>query len=148
MIKHSFRRATRNDLPEIITLLTSANLILDGVEEIPDRFLLAFQDEKLIGCAALEPYNKTALLRSVAIAESARGSGLGQEIVRRVLDQARADGFENVVLLTSTAEGFFPRFGFHKINRHDAPACVRSSLEFRTACPESATVMLLDLRGE
>jgi amino-acid N-acetyltransferase len=143
-----YRNSTRSDLPAIIALLTSANLILDGVEEIADSFLLAFQDGKLIGCAALEQYNKTALLRSVAIAEPARGSGLGKEIVRRTLDRARADGFENVVLLTSTAEGFFPRFGFRKINREDAPDSVKSSLEFRAACPQSATVMLMDLRGE
>ncbi len=135
-------------MPDIIALLKSADLILDGVEEIADRFLLAFRDERLVGCAALESYNSTALLRSVAVSETERGSGLGQEIVQRMLDQARAKGFENVVLLTSTAEGFFPRFGFRAITREDAPASVKSSIEFRAACPESATVMLKDLKGE
>lgn len=143
-----YRNSTRSDLPDIIALLNNARLILDGVEEIADRFLLAFRDEKLVGCAALESYDSTALLRSVAVGETERGAGLGQEIVQRMLDQARAGGFENVVLLTSTAEGFFPRFGFRAITRDDAPVSVRSSLEFRAACPESATVMLLDLKRE
>jgi amino-acid N-acetyltransferase len=142
-----YRNSTPSDLPAIVALLESARLILDGVEEIADRFLLAFQDETLVGCAALEPFDKTALLRSVAVAESVRGAGLGQEIVHRSIDRARADGFENVVLLTSTAEAFFPRFGFRKIARQDAPLAVRSSIEFRAACPESASVMLLDLKG-
>jgi amino-acid N-acetyltransferase len=102
----------------------------------------------MVGCAALESFDKTALLRSVAVRETARGTGLGQEIVRRLLDQARADGFENVVLLTSTAEGFFPRFGFRAITRDDAPRAVKSSLELRSACPETATVMMMDLKRE
>jgi amino-acid N-acetyltransferase len=143
-----YRNSTPSDLPDIIALLKSAALILDGVEEIADRFLLTFQDEKLVGCAALESYDETALLRSVAVREAERGSGLGQEIIRRMLDQARDGGFENVVLLTSTAEGFFTRFGFRRITRDDAPDSVKSSVEFRVACPESATVMLLDLKGE
>ncbi|MEW6210503.1 MAG: arsenic resistance N-acetyltransferase ArsN2 [Acidobacteriota bacterium] len=143
-----YRNSTPSDLPAIVALLESANLILDGVEEIADRFLLAFRDETLIGCAALEPFDKTALLRSVAVSETVRGAGLGQEIVRRLLDQARDNGFENVVLLTSTAERFFPRFGFRRIARDDAPPSVQSSIEFRSACPQSATVMMLDLKGE
>ena len=43
--------------------------------------------------------------------------------------------------LTTTAERFFPRFGFERITRDDVPASVQASIEFREACPASATVM-------
>lgn len=142
----SFRRAATADWPKIADLLTGANLPPEGAEEHLSGFLLAFRGERLAGAAALERYGETALLRSVAVAEEERGGGLGHEIVRHLLDQAHADGIVSVVLLTTTAERFFPRFGFRRVSREEAPAAVHASAEFRGACPASATVMLLDLR--
>ena len=46
-----------------------------------------------------------------------------------------------VYLLTTTADGFFPRFGFSRITRDDVPDSVKGSVEFRSACPASAVVM-------
>ncbi len=145
MIEPIYRKATQSDLPQITRLLNESDLPLEGVEDIADGFLLAFRNGELTACAALEGYGSTALLRSVAVCRSERGAGLGQEVVRRLLDEGYADGFKTVVLLTSTAARFFPRFGFREINRSDAPPEVQSSVEFRSACPQSATVMLLDL---
>jgi L-amino acid N-acyltransferase YncA len=141
----SFRRATAADWPKIEDLLSAAHLPLDGAEAHVNGFLLAFQGERLAGSAALEHYGETALLRSVAVAEGERGIGLGQEIVRRLLDQAYADGVRSVVLLTDTAERFFPRFGFRQVGREAVPAAALASAEFHGACPVSSTVMLLDL---
>ena len=44
-------------------------------------------------------------------------------------------------LLTTTAAGFFPKFGFERIDRCDVPRSVQMSVEFTSACPSSATVM-------
>jgi amino-acid N-acetyltransferase len=46
-----------------------------------------------------------------------------------------------VFLLTTTAEGFFPRFGFEAVRHADVPASVQASVEFQSACPASAIVM-------
>jgi amino-acid N-acetyltransferase len=46
-----------------------------------------------------------------------------------------------VFLLTTTAERFFPRFGFEEIARDEVPASVQASVEFQSACPASAIVM-------
>lgn len=142
----NFRAATRADWPQIARLLTAAQLPLEGAEDHLGGFLLAFRDGSLAGCAAFERYGTTALLRSVAVAEAERGTGLGQELVRRLLEQAYAEGLNSMVLLTTTAARFFPRFGFRTISRAEAPAAVQASAEFREACPASATVMLLDLQ--
>lgn len=141
----SFRRATAVDWPRIEDLLISAHLPLDGAQQQVHGFLLAFRGERLVGSAALERYGDTALLRSVAVAEQERGTGLGQEMVRRLLDQAHADGVRSVVLLTTTAERFFPRFGFRAVSRDQVPEMVKASVEFQGACPSSSAVMLLDL---
>jgi amino-acid N-acetyltransferase len=46
-----------------------------------------------------------------------------------------------VFLLTTTAERFFPKFGFEQIARDEVPASVKASVEFRSACCASAIVM-------
>lgn len=145
MTNWTFRIATSTDWGAIAALLSRAALPLEGAEDHLRDFLLAFKDEQLVGTAALERYDDTGLLRSVAVTEAEQGSGLGQELVRRLLDQARADGLANVALLTTTAAGFFPRFGFRPIHRDEMPLAAQHSLEFQEACPASATVMLLEL---
>lgn len=141
----TFRRATPADWPAIALLLTDANLPLAGAEEHVAGFLLAFLGAELVGTVGLERYGEAALLRSAAVAETERGSGLGQELVRRLLDRAHAEGIKSVALLTETAEHFFPRFGFRKVSRSEVPAALYDSVEFRGACPASSVAMLLDL---
>ncbi len=146
MSNYAFRAAAAADWPAIAALLTAARLPLAGAADQMGSFLLACKDGALVGVAALERYEGTALLRSVAVAESERGQGLGQKLTRILLDQARNEGRQSVVLLTETAAGFFPRFGFRPVARAAVPAAVQASVEFQGACPASATVMRLDLQ--
>ena len=141
-----FRKATPDDLLRTEKLLLEAGLSLDGVPEQLPNFLLAFnQEDKLVGTAALEPYGKDALLRSVAVEASQRGTGLGQELVSCLLAQAKQQGFESVALLTTTAENYYPRFGFEPVSRETVPDPVKASVEFKSVCPDSAIAMFLDL---
>ncbi len=141
----TFRNATRADWSAIAQLLRDSELPLDGAENHLNGFLLAFQGPALAGCAALERYGESALLRSVAVDKAHRGRGLGQELTRRMLGAAGEDGIRSVVLLTTTAASFFKRFGFEPIDRHDAPKPIHASEEFQGACPDSATTMLLEV---
>ncbi len=95
----------------------------------------------LVGLAGVELYPDGALLRSVAVHPDWRGTGLGRALVARALDAARDAGAREAYLLTTTAEGWFPRFGFTPIGRDAVPPGVRESVEFREACPASAVVM-------
>jgi amino-acid N-acetyltransferase len=99
-----------------------------------------------VGCAALELYGAAALLRSVAVSPEARGTGLGQRLVAAALDRAHRLGVTSVYLLTETAAGFFPRFGFRAVERATVPVALQASVEFRAACPASATAMVLHMR--
>jgi amino-acid N-acetyltransferase len=140
----TFRTATATDRPVVSALLTQAELPLAGAEAHLNQYVLAFRGNELVASAGLEVYGSTALLRSVAVSKDERGTGLGQEIVRRILDHARMFGLEAVVLLTTTADRFFPRFGFLRVTRADVPSEVLASPEFQSVCPSSATVMRLD----
>jgi len=140
-----FRQAAVQDWEAIAHLLTGAGLPRAGAQEHLHGFLLALESDQLMGTAALEGYGEAALLRSVAVTAGHRGTGLGQELVRRLLDDAYAGGVRTVVLLTTTAERFFPRFGFSRVEREAVPDAVKASVEFQGACPCSAACMLLDL---
>ncbi len=140
-----FRSAQASDWPRVVALLTEAGLPLAGAEAHLSDFLLAERAGALVGCAALEHYERDGLLRSVAVQFGDRGTGLGQTLVRRMLERAAADGLVCVTLLTTTAAGYFPRFGFHALPREDVPMSIQHSVEFREACPASAVAMMVEL---
>ena len=139
-----FRNAAPSDWHQIAQLLQSADLPLDGAQEHIANFVLAYNAEKLIGCAGLEVYGECGLLRSVAVEEEERGKGLGIKLTDEILKRAKENRLRSVVLLTETAQNFFPKFRFRVIRREDAPAPVKESVEFKGACPDSAVTMQLD----
>jgi amino-acid N-acetyltransferase len=135
------RTASAADLQSVFSLLDRSGLPTAGVADNFSQFLVAEADGRLVGVVGLELYGESALLRSAAVEESWRGSGVGRVLVERALDLARERGIEDVYLLTTTAENYFPKFGFVCVRRDQVAQGVRSSVEFQTACPASATVM-------
>jgi amino-acid N-acetyltransferase len=135
------RPATPSDLPAIERLLTASALPLDGVGDALPSFVVAESGGELVGVAGLEPCRDNALLRSVAVAERWRSRGVGRALVERVIADAESRGIHALYLLTTTAERWFPSFGFRTIAREAAPADVRATAEFTGACPSSAAVM-------
>jgi amino-acid N-acetyltransferase len=141
------RTAEEKDLPAVLSLLGRADLPTAGVADAFSHFIVAESAGRLIGAVGLELYGGSALLRSAAVEESWRGSGVGRVLVDRALDLARQHRIEDVYLLTTTAEHYFPKFGFTCVSRGAVAEGVRSSVEFQTACPASAVVMRKTLRG-
>ncbi len=80
-------------------------------------------------------------MRSVAVSPALHGQGLGHQLTNAVLQLARDLDAPHAYLLTMTAERFFPKFGFERIDRADVPASVQASIEFTSACPASAIVL-------
>ena len=139
--------ATPGDLAAIEMLLRRSGLPQDGVGDRLATTLVAREAERIVGTAALELYGSEALLRSVAVEPAHQGQGLGQELTRGALGLARQRDVTRVYLLTETAGGFFPRFGFRPLPRTDVPANVQASGEFTYACPASALAMIASLEG-
>jgi phosphinothricin acetyltransferase len=139
------RRAQAADWNAIAALLAASSLPTAGAAEHLDGFVVAIRAGRIVGSGAVERYGSTGLLRSVAVAESERGRGTGSTLVEQCIAAATVAGLESLVLLTTTAEQYFPRFRFERIGRDAVPEGVQRSIEFREACPASATVMRLAL---
>lgn len=135
------RAARLDDLEEIYHLLRVSGLPHEGVREALSSFVVAESEDAVVGVAGLEVRCQNALLRSVAVAPEWRSRGLGRSLVERIIAEAEARGIHALYLLTTTAERYFPSFGFQPIAREQVPDDVRATSEFQSGCPATATVM-------
>jgi amino-acid N-acetyltransferase len=142
------RPATAPDLAAVQQLLTQVALPTVGVEAIfahdASDFVVASNpsnDDAVIAVGGLEVCGQHALLRSIAVHPAWQGYGLAALIVTRLIAQAESRGLDALYLLTTTADGYFPRFGFAHVSRSEVPMAIAQTLEFAGACPASATAM-------
>ncbi len=135
------RNATSKDLAAVESLLSASDLPLDGVRDNFSSFVVAEDDGEIAGAIGLEKFGSVALLRSAVVSPENRGSGIGSRLVERLLKRADEEGIEDLYLLTTTAEKYFPRFGFTRTTRTAVPDAVKASAEFQGACPDTAVVM-------
>lgn len=80
-----FRQAVPGDWEAVRALLESCSLPRDGAQQHLGDFLLAFDGGVLAACGGLECSGDVALLRSVAVAPSHRGRGLGRGVCGRMI---------------------------------------------------------------
>lgn len=141
----SIRRAAREDLPAVEALLRENALPTAGVADALATFLVADDHGTVAGVVGLEICGEHGLLRSAAVAPAWRTRGVGGRLIEQAIAEARLRGLRSLVLLTTTAEGYFPRFGFAVTTRDAVPPALHDTIEFRGACPASAVVMRLAL---
>jgi len=133
--------ATQRDLPAIEALLTACELPVEGVKDLVDEFVIARNNGRVVGVAAVEPCGAYGLLRSAAVDQSMRGRGVGRALVQHLIADAEMKGYRALYLLTTTAENYFPASGFIVASRDSVPTEIQSTSEFTDICPSSATVM-------
>lgn len=140
-----FRRAAVSDLYDIIALLRSHKLPTDGIGDLvrahPEYVIVAELHGTIVGTAALDVQGSHALLRSVAVARDLATLGVGTKLVTDAITLARALQLESIVLLTTTAQEWFPRFGFVVGERSAVPPALTTHVEMTSACPASAVYM-------
>ena len=139
------RSANADDLSAVEALLTSSHLPTVGVRDIVGDFLVAQSPDGVVGVVGMEYCCNYGLLRSTAVAPEWRGKGVARQLVEQIIARAEAKGVHALYLLTTTAETYFPSFGFQRTTRDAVPPEVQATDEFRGACPASATVMTLAL---
>jgi N-acetylglutamate synthase-like GNAT family acetyltransferase len=136
------RSAAADDLAEWHALLRAAALPVEGVDTgVLRHATVAEAGAALAGAAALVPCDDSALLRSVVVGPAWRGHRVGERLVTQLLTSADAAGVAATYLLTTTADQWFPRFGYRAVPRADVPTAVQATEEFRALCPASAVVM-------
>lgn len=135
--------AEQRDIEAIKAILVANDLPTAGVDEHWRTFVVARDGARIIACGGAEAYATAALIRSIAVLPEYRRRGLGRRIVRQLIDRLASRGLREFYLLTTTAEKYFRKRGFRKIDRDEVHPQVLASREFQDACPKSAICMRL-----
>jgi len=136
--------ARDEDAPAVKALVQGCGLPVEDIDAV-SGFLVARNGGAIAGTVGLERFGGFGLLRSLAVRREERNSGLGRTLCERVLDGAKKEGLRTMFLLTTDAQPFFRKLEFSDSPRDSAPGEIRNTAQFRTLCPDTATLMSRDL---
>lgn len=127
-MKIEFRKATLADIPKMRELVrpeVESGIILDRSEdEIATNirsYTLAFNGNELVGFCALHIHTSyLAEVRSLIVKDGYRGQKIGEELIRKLLDEGKSLGLQKVLSLTYR-QSFFERLGFIEIPKETLP---------------------------
>ncbi|MEE9449649.1 MAG: arsenic resistance N-acetyltransferase ArsN2 [Ignavibacteriaceae bacterium] len=142
------RKAIKDDLKAIKSLLESASLPSVDIEKHRLNFFVLENGGNIIGTIGMELYGDTALLRSLVVGKDYQNKGYGHKLYYALTSKAKIMNVINIYLLTETAEGFFSKEGFQKIARESVPPSIKQTYEYSTLCSESAVCMVKKLNEE
>lgn len=131
---------TQNNFSSALNLLRKNKLPTEDIKDTT-RLFVTHENNNVTAVIGLELYGTEALLRSLCVAEAGRKKGLGEKLVSFTEDYAVQKGIKTLYLLTTTAESFFLKRNYQKINRSEVPDSIQQTTEFTTVCAASATVM-------
>ena len=122
-------KAKLSDIPAMQVLVASEvkegvilNRSEDEVATNIRSYVLAKDEGKLVGYTALHVHSKRlAEIRSLIVDESYRGQKIGQQMVEFTLEEAKALGVEEDVLVLTYLPVFFEKMGFSEINKEVIP---------------------------
>jgi amino-acid N-acetyltransferase len=136
-----FRLAEAGDEKAIRDLLIRCGLKPEGISPHLSHFVVAVEEGVVVGTAGCEIHGGAGLFRSFAVDPHHRRGGIGTQLYRLVLAHASLKGVREGYLLTDTAEGFFAKLGFQRIERQAVPMVIQETEQFRTECSETAVCM-------
>ncbi len=143
------REATDQDTRSIRELLCEVKLPVESIDSGVTTYFVGIQDNSLVSVAGFEFYGDDALLRSVAVLPALQKKGLGDQQADWMVHEAKRRSIKRIVLLTETAEQFFAKKGFKRVDRRSIDnEAMKKSSEFAFACPASAVCMVLFLEGQ
>ncbi len=89
-------------------------------ENIRDYFVVK-QGERVIACASLHVnWSDLAEIKSVAVAEDSQRKGIGDELIKACLEEAKELGIPTVFCLTYKP-AFFEKLGFSQLDKMELP---------------------------
>lgn len=141
----TIQKATEQTRAAVISLLQSQNLPSGDLPPVLENFLVAMEDDQVVGVIGLERYGSYGLLRSLVVHPDFRNRQIAEKLVQQLEETATATGIAALYLLTETAEKYFSKKGYTIISRSDVPQTMMQSSEFSHVCPASATVMKKEL---
>ena len=122
-------KAKLSDIPAMQVLVDSEvkegvilNRSEDEVATNIRSYVLAKDGERLVGYTALHVHSRRlAEIRSLIVDEKYRGQKIGQRMVEFTLEEAKALGVEEDVLVLTYLPVFFEKLGFNEINKEVIP---------------------------
>lgn len=139
--KYTILPAQATDASSVTNLLVASKLPTEDLPNGLPHFFVVKKDEQLIGAAGVEIHGFYALLRSVAVAADFQGQGIAQELTKKALKEAVKQDVSEVYLITTTADHYFEKQGFTRVERNDVPLEIAQTEQFSNICPSSAIVM-------
>lgn len=117
-----FRRAGRDDLPAVQTLLEEERLPTDGIA--PEEFIVAVheRENRILGCGQVREENDGFELADLVIQRDHRSEGIGRFLAQRILEGRRRPVY--AVTFREYAP-FFEKLGFRLAGADEAPAWLR-----------------------
>jgi amino-acid N-acetyltransferase len=110
-------------------------------------FFVAEQDGEIVGCCALEViWSDLAEVKSLAVDENHKGSGVGSSLVNAAVGRAKTLKIPKVFGLTLKPQ-FFERQGFKVVNKGELPMKVWSDCARcpkQQNCDETAVIKMLN----
>ncbi len=84
-------------------------------------YTLALKDNKIVGYASLHIYSiELAEIRSLVVSKNLRANGIGSNLVKTLLEEAKFQDIKKVFALTY-ADKFFKKLGFVEISKEELP---------------------------
>jgi len=133
----AFTLAADNDKAPTFHGLERELATLPGIYTPPSgRLLLALQDDQPAGCIALKGHDAiTAELKRLYVRPRFRGAAIGQQLVDRLIAEARRSGYRRLVLDShmsmTNAHAIYEAAGFHRVSAPpDFPEALRPIVVF------------------
>ena len=134
------RKAKITDVKAIYELINHYaefdRMLFRSVSDIYENlqiFSVAEEKGKIVGCGALQViWSDLAELKSLAVAEKQKGSGIGKSLVDHIILQAKEMGLSSIFALT-LEPGFFKKVGFKVVDMDKLPMKVWSDC---AKCPK------------
>ena len=133
--------AAKSDAIAIQLLLEESGLPSEDIVRHLGHFILARDSKKILGCIGVEVHGEIGFIRSLAVEAAFRNRGTAGDLYRECEKHARFLGMRDLYLLTITAETFFAKRGWTRIDRGKAPEVICRTEEFKGLCPASAICM-------
>jgi amino-acid N-acetyltransferase len=143
-VKYEFAR--NSDVSQIREILAQFELAHEDITPAHlEHFMVLRDGAQIAGVVGLELLGGCALLRSLCVRARDRERGIASELTKRVEEYALSSKVGALYLLTTTAEGFFAKRGYQRIERNSAPVAIQETAEFQSLCPASAVCMVKHL---
>ncbi len=124
----SYCKAKLSHVDEMMNLVDpyveDGTILMRSSDEISTNirsYMLAFDDDKLIGFTALHIHTNTlAEIRSLIVKKDFQAKGVGKELVSLALKEGKVLGLKEVLVLTYK-QAFFEKLGFVEILKESLP---------------------------